>query len=153
MRRDPIDPRPMTAGEAMVAPDFVLEDEAMNGDMEAEIELDRRQRKEEMRRQEELARIEEKEAAAAAAAYAYEEQFTQDDSGDDSESFDLGLPENDFPALDLEINLCSACESILKEIDLNQDEEYSPTVNMCMNDDCDQSFESDPKEVPARELF
>lgn len=152
MRRDQIDPRPMTAGEAMVAPDFVLEDEAMNGDMEAEFELDRRQRKEEMRRQKELARVEE-EAAAAAAAYAYEELFTQDDPGDDSESFDMGLPENDLPALDLEINLCSACESILKEIDLNQNEEYSPTVNMCMNDDCDQSFESDPKEVPARELL
>lgn len=50
MRRDLIDPRPMASGEAMCAPDFVLEDEAMAGEWEAELELDRRKRKEEMRR-------------------------------------------------------------------------------------------------------
>lgn len=35
MRRDLIDSRPMTAGEAMCAPDFVLADEAMAGEWEA----------------------------------------------------------------------------------------------------------------------
>jgi len=47
---------------------------------------------------------------------------------------------------------CRACESILRTIDLCEDDAASCTVDMCTNDDCDRTFESDPKEVPLEEL-
>jgi len=133
----------MTAGEAMCAPDFVLEEEAMAGEWEAELELDRRKRNEEMRRQEELARIEEERMAAAAASAVEDDHFPQSDSK--TLEFDPGK-------LDVEITLCGACESILRTIDLCEDDAASCTVDMCTNDDCDQAFESDPNGVSLEEL-